>query len=96
MRTRITAVARTPPCHAGLVPEEPCRLAQVAGVRRPISPTSYVEAGETAVVIALEIVAGWCAISAVAAFTLGPLLRGMQNLADRHEAPALQEDRTAA
>lgn len=47
-------------------------------------------------VIALEIIAGWCAISAVAAFALGPLLRGMKNLADRHEAPVLQEDRTAA
>lgn len=47
-------------------------------------------------VLALQIVGGWCAVSVLAAFGLGPLLQGMKNLADRHETPVLRRDRTAA
>lgn len=47
-------------------------------------------------VVVLEIVGGWCLLSVVAAFGLGPLLRGMKQLADRHEAPQVSSDRSAA
>lgn len=46
--------------------------------------------------LVVEIVAGWCLLSVVAAFGLGPLLHGMRHLADRHEAPRAAADRSAA
>ncbi len=47
-------------------------------------------------VVAVQIVAGWCLLSVVAAFGLGPLLHGMRRLSDRHETPRLTSDRRAA
>lgn len=47
-------------------------------------------------VVAVQIVGGWCVLSVLAAFGLGPLLHGMQHLADRHEAPQASSDRNAA
>lgn len=46
--------------------------------------------------LAVQILAGWCLLSVLAAFGLGPLLHGMKVLADRHEAPRLTSDRSAA
>lgn len=48
------------------------------------------------VVVAVEIVGGWCLLSVLAAFGLGPLLQGMNSLADRHETPEIRRERTAA
>jgi len=39
-------------------------------------------------VVAVQIVGGWCVLSVAAAFGLGPVLHGMRRLADRHETPA--------
>lgn len=47
-------------------------------------------------VVALQVVVGWCVLSTVVAFGLGPLLHGMKQLADRHETPQVSSDRSAA
>lgn len=46
--------------------------------------------------LAVSIVAGWSVLSVLAAFGLGPLLRGMGELADRHERPRAVRQRAAA
>jgi hypothetical protein len=47
-------------------------------------------------VVAVQILGGWCLLSVLAAFGLGPLLHGMARLADRHETPRVAADRSAA
>lgn len=47
-------------------------------------------------VVAVQIVGGWCLLSVLTAFGLGPLLHGMQRLADRHETPQVAADRSVA
>lgn len=41
------------------------------------------------VTLLLAAVAGWCLVSALAAFGLGPLLHRAADLTDRHEAPPI-------